>query len=259
MTSAIGSSALLPTSGRIECNLCHGGQPFDFDRTRTEGGVWRITNNPLAWGSTEPEVVVLGFSKGPTQAGALSSTPHQQIAYKGGRGSLAKILHHIGLLPAPDGRLVDRAIEDSRGRFHFGSLIRCTVERQDPRRGWSGTGGGMLDRFVATPFGQEVLSKCSSRFLGNLPPTTKVVVMLGMGSKGNYIAACRKAFALARPGAWRTVNDVAYSDDHITVVHTEHFAAQGALIPNWLSGTGHERGRLGLLAREAVQSAGLTL
>lgn len=243
----------LPAPGRINCTQCHRGAPFDFDRTQTADAGWRITNNPLAWGSQRPEVIVLGFSKGPTQAGALASTPHDQIAFKGGRTNLAKILHHIGLLPSPDSRLVDQAIADPQGRFHFGSLIRCTVERQDPRKGWSGTGGGMLDRFVATSFGRTVLSACSSRFLGSLPSTTKVVVMLGMGSKGNYVSACRQAIAAARPGPWRTVNEVAYSDGQIMVVHTEHFAAQGALIPNWLSGDRHERGRLGELARAAVQ------
>lgn len=247
-------TSLLPASGRIACNLCHRGQAFDFDRTRTTEGAWRITNNPLAWGSTEPEVMVLGFSKGPTQAGALSSTPHDQIAFKGGRGNLAKILHHVGLLPEPDSRLVDRAIADPQGRFHFGSLIRCTVEQNVPNKGWSGTGGGMLDKFVATPFGQQVLSQCSTRFLAELPAKTRLVVMLGMGSKGNYVAACRKAFASARPGQWRTINEVAYTDGRITVVHTEHFASQGALIPNWMSGDAHERGRLGDLAREGVET-----
>jgi hypothetical protein len=247
-------SSLLPASGRIACNLCHRGQPFDFDRTRTTEGAWRITNNPLAWGSTEPEIMVLGFSKGPTQAGALASTPHDQIAFKGGRANLAKILHHIGLLPEPDGRLAARAIADPHGRFHFGSLIRCTVEQNDARKGWSGTGGGMLDKFVATPFGQQVLSQCSTRFLAALPTATRLVVMLGMGSKGNYVTACRKAFATARPGQWRMINEVAYTDGRITVVHTEHFASQGRYIPDWLSGGAHERGRLGDLAREGVQT-----
>lgn len=247
----------LPAAGRIPCTACHRGQPFQFDRTRTTEGSWRITNNPLAWGSSEPEVVVLGFSKGPTQAGALASKPHNQIAYKAGRGNLAKILHHIGLLSAPDSRLVDQAIADPAGRFHFGSLIRCTVEQHDPRKGWSGTGGGMLDKFVATPFGREVLTNCSTRFLAALPNRTRLVVMLGMGSKQNYIRSCQGAFAAARPGRWLTLNEVAYTDGHITVVHTEHFAAQGALIPNWLSGNGHPRGRFGLLAQEAVRAAGV--
>src|SRR3954452_2203232 len=51
---------------------------------------------------------------------------------------------------------VDQAIADKRGRFHFSSFIRCTVARLDPKepdpsKQWKGTGGGMLDKFVAHP------------------------------------------------------------------------------------------------------------
>lgn len=250
----------LPDHGRIACSLCHRGQAYAFDVTRTEVVGWRITNNPLAWGSATPEVVVLGFSKGPTQAGALARLPHDEIAFRGGRTNLAKILHHVGLLSSPDSKLVDRAIADRQGRFHFASLVRCTVERFDDaepviEKQWKGTGGGMLDKFVAQDFGREVLRNCSRRFLGELPPQTKLIIMLGLGSKQKYVDACRRAFQQARPGEWRLINPVAYTDGKVVVVHTEHFASQGALLPNWLSGTLHDRGRFGLLAREAVREA----
>lgn len=243
----------LPEHGRVACSICHHPQPYNFDRTRTERNGWRITNNPLTWGGSEPEVVVLGFSKGPTQAGALASIPHDAIAYKGGRSAVAKILHHVGLLEHPDARLVDGLIGDRNGPIHFGSLIRCTVERWDEQeRTWKATGGGMLDRFVATDFGTSVAQQCGSTFLGRLPERTRLVVMLGLGSKQNYVRACRMLFQRIRPGSWDTINEVSYTDGKIVVVHTEHFASQGALLPNWLSGRAHERGRLGLLAREAV-------
>lgn len=100
-----------------------------------------------------------------------------------------------------------------------------------------------------------MIDTCMRRYLSDLPARTKLVVALGMGSRGNYIAACRRAFESARPGRWHTINDVAYHDDHLTVVHTEHFASQGALVPNWLSGDAHPRGHLGLMAREAVSAA----
>lgn len=250
----------LPDHGRIECAFCHRGQPYAFDVTRTEDDGWRITNNPLAWGNPAPEVVVLGFSKGPTQAGALARQPHDQIAYRGGRKNLAKILHHIGLLEAPDTHAVDEAIASRHGRFHFASLIRCTVEQfdrkeADPTKQWKGTGGGMLDRFTAREFGRTIVENCSSRFLRDLPSRTNLIVMLGLGTQGNYISSCRQALAKTRPGRWRTINEVTYSDDKVVVVHTEHFASQGPLLPNWLSGEIHERGRLGLLAREGVKAA----
>lgn len=113
----------------------------------------------------------------------------------------------------------------------------------------------MLDKFVARNFGRTVLENCSTRFLRDLPTQTKLIVMLGLGTRGNYVAACRQALTKVRPGRWRTINEVSYADDNVVVVHTEHFASQGALLPNWLSGERHERGGLGLLAREGVKVA----
>ncbi|MWP40334.1 hypothetical protein GQY15_22615 [Rhodobacter sphaeroides] len=219
-----------------------------------------MTANPLAWGNSEPEIVVLGFSKGPTQAGALATTPHDQIAYKGSRTAVGKILAHVGVLDRPAdgnlGRAVDKLIADPRGRFHFGSMVRCTVERyDDQRKAWLGSGGGMLDKFVATPFGQEVAGNCTMAFLAELPASTKLVIMFGLGTKMNYVREARKLIAGARPGIWRTVNDVAYTDGRVTIVHVEHFASQGALIPNWLGENKHHRSKLGTMAREAVRMA----
>lgn len=260
MSLAPGCPSSLPASGRINCTVCHGGRSVDFDRTQrvSPDGDWRITANPLAWGNPNAEVVVLGFSKGPTQAGELATTPHDQIAYKKGRVSVGKILAHVGLIEGGDKvRLraaVDRLIADPAGRFHFGSLIRCTVERREGAE-WKGTKGNMLDGFVAAQFGREVATNCARRFLANLPASTRLVVMFGMGTRGNYIRQARSLIQQARPGRWRTVNEVAYADEKVTFVHVEHFASQGNLLPRWLGEGGHDRGQLGLRAREAVTAA----
>lgn len=253
----------LPSHGRVQCVRCFASeQQIDFDMTRREAPdrSWRITSNPLAWGNVEPEIVVLGFSKGPTQAGALSHSPHNEIAYKGSRTAVGKILVHIGVVPQPTNDdykgMVDRLISNKTDRFHFGSLVRCTVERYDGKtRAWKGSGGGMLDKFMGTPFGNEVATNCTAQFLGALPVKTKLVVMFGLGKKLNYIGAARKLVEASRPGKWTTVNEVAYSDGYVTFVHVEHFASQGALIPNWLGVNDHPRSKYGLQARDAAQAA----
>ncbi|MBB6055370.1 hypothetical protein [Tolumonas osonensis] len=79
--------------------------------------------------------------------------------------------------------------------------------------------------------------------------------MFGLGTKQNYVEAAFKLFKQARPGEWHWINDVAYTDNRITVVHVEHFASQGALIPNWLGENNHERSNLGEMARTAVAMA----
>jgi hypothetical protein len=56
---------------------------------------------------------------------------------------------------------------------------------------------------------------------------------------------------------WKMINPVAYTDEKITVVHVEHFASQGALIPNWLEEKAHPRSNLGLLSKAAVEASGV--
>lgn len=252
----------LPHHGRVACSLCYGSAEIRFDVTKRTEGDWRITANPLAWGSSAPEVVVLGFSKGPTQAGALASTAHDEIAYMGSRLNVGKILAHVGLIPAdsPVGlrRRVDQLIADPAGRFHFASLVRCTVERFDRKAGaWKGSGGGMLDKFVALPFGRQVATSCATAFLGRLPTQTRLIVMFGLGTNLTYVASARELFGLARPGQWRELNRVAYTDGEVTVVHVEHFASQGRLILDRLGENPSARSSLGQIARSAVASAGV--
>jgi hypothetical protein len=255
--------AVLPSHGRIACSLCHRNKPFVFDETRTESEQkdWRITANPLAWGNQRPEVLVLGFSKGPSQANKHTRLKHNDIPYRKGRPAVAKILAHVGLLPsAPQKeleRMVEHAIADRNGRFGWGSLIRCTVERFAAEKGQNGdwvASSKMIDPFMATDFGQKISTACATRFLRELPIETKLVIMFGRGAKNSYVMTARKTLEKARPGIWREVNEIAYTDGAITVVHVEHFASQGAHIPNWL-GKNENLGRLGVMARDAVEQA----
>lgn len=154
------------------------------------------------------------------------------------------------------GGMVDRLIADRNGRFHFGSLVRCTVERfDDNNRSWKGSGGGMLDRFMDSEFGMEIAGNCALRFLGALPSKTKLVVMFGLGSKLNYVRSARKLVETARPGNWREANEVAYTDGSVTFVHVEHFASQGRLIPDWLGQNDVPRAEYGRMASKAAQVA----
>lgn len=252
----------LPDHGRIDCTLCHGDQPVVFDRTITGNDSWRITANPLAWGNPKASVLVLGFSKGQTQAGEIARGRHDDIAFKGSRTHAAKILAHVGLMKKSDNktmaRELDRMIADRNGAFHFGSLVRCAVERHDNKLGWTGTNGSILDRFLETDFGAQVTGNCSTRFLSSLPKQTRLVVMFGMGNRGAYVEQARQVIGRARGVEMRRVNEVAYEDDQIVVVHVEHFASRGALIPEWLGEGDYkdaERSRLGVLARRAVDRA----
>jgi hypothetical protein len=250
----------IPEHGRINCDVCHRGQ-ITFDLTERTEGNWRITANPLAWGNPQAEILVLGFSKGPNALGALATKSHNAIPYAGQRHWVKKILARIGVVSVDAN--IDTLIADHAGRFAWGSLIRCTVERRHADGAWRGSGGGMLDKFVATSFGREVAGNCATRFLKDLSDETKLVILFGLGTKNNYVAEARKLVEHARPaGSWRTINDIAYTDGKVSFIHVEHFASQGRLIPDWCGepdakkgGSISTRSRFGDLAYEAAQSA----
>ena len=77
----------------------------------------------------------------------------------------------MGLLRAADPEelrgLVDQAIANTQGRFGWGSLVRCTVERFDGKT-WVGS-GGMIDEFMKHEFGKRISRACATKFLRNLP------------------------------------------------------------------------------------------
>ena len=243
----------IPKSGRISCNKCFKNN-VEFGRTElySSDQRWRINNNPLAFGGTSPEVAVMGFSKGPTQVNALMQGQLHDIAFKGGRLALAKIMRRIGLLEGCTDTVIknrlDVLIKDSCGPVHFGSMVKCAVE-QKVKDQWVGTGAGMLDKFASNPFGDEVTQNCVSQHLVGQPPESlKVVVLLGLGTRLNYVQACREVISKIKVQNLTMINEVAYTDGSVTYVHTEHFASRGAHPLNWLGERDHHRQRYGELA-----------
>ena len=79
------------------------------------------------------------------------------------------------------------------------------------------------------------------------------MVMFGLGKERGYVASARKVIEAAQPGTWRRINDVAYGDGRVTVVHVEHFAARTHVL-RWLGERDHPRAELGLQARDAVRA-----
>ena len=62
------SPIALPPHGHIACRRC-----FTADGPSQMIGKWQMVNDPTAWGSTTPVILILGFSKGFTQANAFHS------------------------------------------------------------------------------------------------------------------------------------------------------------------------------------------
>jgi hypothetical protein len=119
---------VLPKHGRIDCKVC-----FESNSSlATPHKDWNMVNDPGAWGGGEnPEYLVLGFSKGATQANYYDNGSFEGVAFKGMRPRLTEALRVVGVLSSIE--TVDTKIMNSRSNIAFGSLIRCSVSRRDAK------------------------------------------------------------------------------------------------------------------------------
>lgn len=244
----VSERGLLPVHGRIACGDCFPDGHAVWGESEFERGGWRLANNPMAWGSQEPEILVLGFSKGPNQNASILTSRHEDVAFARGRKALGKILDTLGLMPS--GRTMDDLIADPSSPMAFGSLIRCSVAKADGKGGWLQSGGDILASCLADRSFGNVIANCIRRHLAALPSSLKIVVMLGNSAR--YIEGCRRAIGDIRTGL-RPINDVAYGDDQVAFVHTIHFAAQGTLVPDWCDGAYGSQAEKRKLAQAAIQ------
>ena len=185
---------LLPCHGRIECRRCFGGGDVIWGETALERGDWNLVNNPMAFGSQTPKILVLGFSKGGNQNADILKRPHNDIAFRGGRHNLATILETLGL--KEQDRSIDEMIADRHGEFAFGSLVRCSVKKRSGDK-WLMSGKDIMGSCLRDREMGDVVTNCVSQFLGALPPSVQLVVMLG--NDLTYVVGCFSAIRLIRP------------------------------------------------------------
>lgn len=89
-----------------------------------------MKNDPGAWGSSKPEVLILGFSKGSTQANIYENGNFDDIAFGGpSRSRLDQALKCVGLLQ-PSEHVTDM-ISNNNSKMAFGSLVRCSLSREE--------------------------------------------------------------------------------------------------------------------------------
>ena len=89
---------MIPLHGRINCSVCFNGSST-WGESISEDEGWRLENNPCAWGSATPKVLILGFSKGYNQTTNLASRDFNDIPFSGWRDRLDLALRKVGVLP----------------------------------------------------------------------------------------------------------------------------------------------------------------
>ncbi len=229
---------MLPSHGMINCNRC-----FNGENSEQVHKQWKLINNPGAWGSTNPEILVLGFSKGATQNAAMTNGGFDQVAFARIRHRLKEVLTLTKLMDA------DTDIEDlfqaSENRFSFGSLLRCGLGMSVNDGASYATSGAIIAKSFKDPTTKNWLNNCANQHLENLPSNTRVVVMLGVAEA--YIKNCFNLIKDVRGDAKR-INEVAYQSGGVLFVHLAHPSQANGTFSAWCSdddskGQGYKRQR----------------
>lgn len=162
----------LPTHGKLDCKKCYKACSANIAAPHPR---WLMRNDPGSWGSSEPKFLVLGFSKGSTQADIYREGTFEDVAFGGNaRDRLDTLLKRIGLIAETNH--VSNEINNPNSDFSFGSLVRCSLTRETKNGTHASSGDLILKSFSEVP---EVLDNCMKKYLSNLPERTRLVLLSG--------------------------------------------------------------------------------
>jgi len=198
--------------GPISCLSC-------FPKGSVSGCVlendgWRVDNNPGYWGAANPEVLVLGFSKGANQRSSLA---FEQIAFHNARSNLAEILGALGLIGAATD--IDACFTAAEPKLGFASVVRCGLGKEVAPGKYATSGDVVRSAIASGSAVRRFFDGCTDRFLKYLPTSVRVVVFLGLD--GPYLETLFQRVGQLHPSA-RRLNDLAYATETITFVHVIH-------------------------------------
>ncbi|MCG8029923.1 MAG: hypothetical protein N0E55_02120 [Candidatus Thiodiazotropha taylori] len=240
--------SLLPSHGRIKCRNC-----FSTEENTQESTQWRITNDPGAWGSNNPRFLVLGFSKGFTQANAYKEGSFDAVAFAKFRPRLQNVLMRLGLLSGE--RDINTLMTAKEDQWAFGSLVRCSLCRKNSKNGeWAATGPLMKKAFVEVP-AADYVSNCSEKFLTSLPDRLKVVVILG--NDDGYVKHVSSVIRKLYHEDFERVNDMAYKCGGVIWIHAAHPSGSNGHLRAWLDASSDKK--QGIKAVQAIAAVNMAL
>jgi hypothetical protein len=228
--------------GPTPCRLC-----FSRPETILSLGDWRLRNDPGYYGSSRPRILVLGFSKGAHQGRAAAGGEFDRIAFAGMRPRLRAVLETLGLMPSDRG--IDHLMSAAETEFGFASLVRCSLCRM--KSGRCRTSGDVIASAFRNAETRSIIKRCADTYLGRLPESVKLVVMLGTAD--GYVAKVTSTFSELH-GDFAPVNEVAFRAGGALWVFAAHPSPGNGHFQAWVSGEADEPpARKRVLALRAIE------
>jgi hypothetical protein len=151
-----------PSHGKIDCTLC-----FSTANETVTAGAWRFRNDPGHWGSADPRVLVLGFSKGATQVNAYDHKNFEDVAFAGARPRLKRMLLTFGLVHEDED--IEQKFRSVEKDFAFASLVRCSVARWNSRTQKAVTSGPVILNAFREREPMRLVTNCSNNSSNSFP------------------------------------------------------------------------------------------
>lgn len=230
--------------GPVQCRSC-----FNGNEATLALGDWRLQNNPGYYGSRDPEVLVLGFSKGANQNKAAAEGNFDSIAFARARHRLKAVLETLGVMPSDRG--IDALMTAREQQFGVASLVRCSFGKM--KNGVCKTSGDVIPSAFTNSSTLAIIERCTARYLGTLAPRLKLVVLLGTGD--TYITKTTRLFA-SLYSDFVSVNPAAFRASGALWVYAAHPSPGNGHFDAWLSsGTDNASGQKRIHALNAIHDA----
>lgn len=211
------------------CRLCHAP-----GKEVTQHGQWHLRANPGYWGSSNPKVLVLGFSKGANQIKAATAGDFDQVAFARMRPRLAKVLDTLGLIQ-PSANM-DHLLSASGRALGAASLLRCGLSLESA--GKLETSGPIIAMSLQDPWTRDRIQTCVLSHLVNMPSSVTHVVLLGNDDR--YVAGVKQIMRSAFPD-YRDVNPMAFHARGAAWVFAAHPSPANGHFAGWaLAGSGKQ-------------------
>ncbi len=227
--------------GPISCRDCYTGAEEIMVL-----GDWRLHNNPGYYGSSSPEVLILGFSKGANQNKTALEGDFDKIAFAKARHRLQVVLETIGIMPRD--RSIDALMTAKEKKFGVASLVRCSFCKM--KGGTCKTSGDVIPSSFTNKATLNIIETCLRKYLGVFPISTKLVVLLGTSE--TYIKKTKEIFKRIY-AEYKPANHVSFFAGEALWVYVTHPSPGNGYFNAWVQkGADDQSGNKRILAQESL-------
>lgn len=227
--------------GPISCRDCYAGEEAVMAL-----GDWRLHNNPGYYGSNSPGILVLGFSKGANQNKTAAEGDFDKVAFAKARHRLQEVLETLKLMPSD--RSIDYLMTAKEKSFGVASLVRCSFCKM--KGGTCKTSGDVIPSSFTNQSTLKIIENCSSKYLGSLPSSTRLVILLGTSE--TYIKKTKTLIQRLHKD-FKANNHVSFSAGGALWVYATHPSPGNGYFKAWvMNGSDDQSGQKRILAQQAL-------